>query len=61
MDSTVNKNLSSTNLVLFEITPVFLGVDHESFERVWVTHLEWISTMYGILNRVAGEGKIIKL
>lgn len=36
---------SNTNLVLFEITPVLLGVDHEPLKSVWITHLE-VSCLY---------------
>lgn len=28
-----------TNLLLLESSPVFLAVDHETLERVWVAHV----------------------
>ena len=31
---------SKTDLLLLERRPVFLAIDHEAFESVWITHSE---------------------
>jgi hypothetical protein len=45
-----------THLLLLESSPVFLAVDHETLERVWVAHI----VPAVLLSRVAFSSKKVK-